>query len=581
MPSIRVLPDTVVNQIAAGEVVERPASVVKELVENSLDAGAHRVTVRLGDGGRDLVEVEDDGSGMDSDDALLALERHATSKVAAASDLEDLATLGFRGEALPSIAAVCLLELETAPADGPGHRVTVEFGRIRDVAPCTRPRGTRVNVRDLFARLPARRKFLRTGATELRHILATLTGLAFTHPETTFLVKQGNRTLLELPAVPDQARRLPDLVGADRARQATPVRRRAGELSLDGFLVPGRGTSDVILAVNGRVVKDRLLTGAANRALRDAGGGRPDDLFLALTLPVDRVDVNVHPTKAEVRFADPGRIFSAVTEAIAAARADTLGPTPIRRVVVPDHPRRRWPPSSQLPFDPPTWSQPRAADHPTDAAPSAFSGETVPSPPPVATGAAGSTHTHPWGRYLGQFRETYLLLEQENDLLLVDQHVAHERVLFERLLDQPGTGIAQPMLLPEVVELNPAQSAMVEELAHELAAIGLEVEPASGSTVRVLATPAALPPLPAAAMLAQLLADLTARTLPGDTARERLAAGLACQAAVKKSRPLDRREAEALLADLARCRDPHRCPHGRPIALSLPLTEIERRIGRR
>jgi len=574
VPSIRLLPDTVVNQIAAGEVVERPASVVKELVENSLDAGARRVMVHLGGGGRDLVEVEDDGSGMDADDALLALERHATSKVSAAEDLEKLSTLGFRGEALPSIAAVSLLELETAPADGAGHRVTVEFGRIRHVVPCARPRGTRVRVRDLFARLPARRKFLRTEATELRHILAMLTGLAFTHPTATFRVEQANRTLLDLPAVPDASRRLPDLIGADRARQAAPIRHHRGELSLEGFLVPGRGTAEVVLAVNGRVVKDRLLSGAANRALRNPSGGRPDDLFLALSLPVDRVDVNVHPTKAEVRFADPGLVFTTVTEAIAAARADTLGPAPIRRVFVPDHKDRTPRPGARLPFEPPGWPSPRTAEmRPLS--------EAFAAPQPVRDAGGVRAQPAPWGRYLGQYRDTYLLLERDDELLLVDQHVAHERVLFERLLNQGETGIAQPLLLPEVVELNPAQAALVEELAAELAAVGLEVEPASGNTVRVLATPAALPPLPAAVMLAQLLSDLSARTLPGETVRERLAAGLACQAAIKKNRALDSREAEALLADLARCRDPHRCPHGRPIALALPHAEIERRIGRR
>ncbi len=331
--NIRLLPDALIDQIAAGEVVERPASVVKELVENSLDADARSVRVELTAGGRDLVTVEDNGCGMDRDDALLALERHATSKITNAEDLARISTLGFRGEALPSIAAAAHLTLETAAADGEGSRVEVEFGRILGAAPCARPRGTRVVVRDLFTRLPARRKFLRTEGTELRHAVAILTGLAFTHPEVAFILEHGRRTLLHLPPVREPGQRLPDLVGAQRARDARPFRHAVGGLAVSGFLLPPSGAREIVIAVNGRVVRDRLLVGAVNRALRAPSGAIEADAYLHLTVPTGEVDVNVHPTKAEVRFLDPGRVTSVLTQALAAARVALHGPIEVRRVV--------------------------------------------------------------------------------------------------------------------------------------------------------------------------------------------------------------------------------------------------------
>ncbi len=568
VPRVHLLPDTLINQIAAGEVVERPASVVKELVENALDADARSIAVRLEAGGRDLVEVTDDGLGMGADDAVLALERHATSKISSLDDLAALRSLGFRGEALPSIAAASRLVLETAPENGAGTRVEVAFGRRIAVMPCARPRGTTVTVRDLFLELPARRKFLRAESTELRHAVGILSALAFTHPQVAFSLAHGGRIVLDLPPAPDAARRLPDLGGRERARGAAPVEHGAGPLRVAGFLLPARGTREVVVAVNGRVVRDRLLVGTVNRALTGASGRPEADAWLALELPASEVDVNVHPTKAEVRFAEPGRVLQVLTVALAQARTAWHQPVAVRRVVaVPSG-------ASSQPAMP--WGFASPAYRVPDFGPPLV-GEARPE-----TAAIPEQHPEtPLGRYVGQYRDTYLVLEDDEGLLLVDQHVAHERVLFERLLAAPQQVAVQRLLVPEVVELSVAGAALAAELAPELQRLGVEIEAASGRAIRVLGVPASLGGPPAGRLVEQTLADLAGGSVPGESVRERVAASLACQAAIKKNRPLSRAEAEQLLRELAATAERHRCPHGRPILLRLPHAEIERRIGRK
>ncbi|HHQ47346.1 MAG TPA: DNA mismatch repair endonuclease MutL, partial [Acidobacteria bacterium] len=344
MTRIRILPDQLVNRIAAGEVIERPASVVKELVENSLDAGASRIAVELAAGGRSLVRVEDDGSGMDADDALLALERHATSKISQPGDLERIATLGFRGEAIPSIAAVSRFTLTSSadPAEG-GVRIVVEGGRVLGVEGVARPRGTTVEVRDLFFNTPARRKFLHAPETELRHALETVTGAALARPDVGFTLRHGGRPLLEAPPAADVADRFRAL---DRRRVKGPVARfeeRAGAVRVSGLLSPGAGSGRAALTmlVNGRPVRDRLLVGAMLRVLREGGSGMAGArVVLMVELPPEEVDVNVHPAKAEVRFARARQVFGAVERALRRGVAAAQGRVEVRNVEIGEARRR-------------------------------------------------------------------------------------------------------------------------------------------------------------------------------------------------------------------------------------------------
>ncbi len=555
MGRIRLLPESVINQIAAGEVVERPASVVKELVENALDAQARSITVKLLAGGRELVSVEDDGVGMDAQDAMLALERHATSKIARAEDLSHLTTLGFRGEALPSIAAVSDFTLETAPAPGEGSRVRVRFGKMLGQEPCARPQGTKVTVEQLFARTPARRKFLRSEATELRYIVDLFQGFAFAYPQVAFTLWHGSRKLFHFSPVPHRSHRLSQILGAD---PKPPIIAQRGGIRLEAFLLPPTPARHVVVAVNQRLVKDRLLSATLSRLLRSVKGDWQADLFLHLEVPPQEVDFNVHPAKAELRFVNPGAITGFLAATLTAALAKQHGAEPVRLSSPPSHFSHQ----SSFRF--------AVAEHPL-AAELSPTNESLPVPQ-LAT---------PWGRYLGQYRQTYLLVENEEGLQLVDQHVAHERVLYERLLGNLGPSPAQSLLLPEILTVSPAVYALAAEHIHELGELGVQLELLSGNTLRVCALPQAVPAAQARDLVLGLLEDLAQDAFPGRSWKEKTAAFLACRAAIKKNTPLAALQAEQLLADLARCQDPYRCPHGRPVVLTLPHSEIERRIGRR
>lgn len=595
MPRIRVLPDDLVNRIAAGEVVERPAAVVKELVENSLDAGAGRVEVELSQGGRSLVRVDDDGCGMEPDDVLLALERHATSKISAAGDLERIATLGFRGEAIPSIAAVSRFRLTSCadPAQG-GARVVVEGGQIVAVEAAARARGTSVEVRDLFFNLPARRKFLHTAETELRHAQESLWVAAMARPEVGFALRHGSRVLLEVGAVADEAARLRDLmrprVSAVRRFAAAGPGVRAWGLLAEGG---GAGRPVLHLLVNRRPVRDRLLVAAVQRGLR-RGGTAGAGLRVAVFVEVEpgAVDVNVHPAKAEVRFARAGAVFAVVERAVADGVGAGQGTVAVGGVATWSRGVAETATSDRTAYDrsPAGVSTRRLFEHPV------FDGAegTRPATGTFRTGPrAGGGHPRsgppdtPLGRLIGQYRGSFLLVEDEHGLVIVDQHVAHERVLYERVRRRLGgePPPSQRLLEPILVEVDDALAGTLPRVAGLLSAVGLEVERFGPTTLRVEAVPVEVDGEAAAELVVEVLERATSLDLDPNGVLEALAheiaAGLSCRAAVKVNHILTVEEQRALISDLMATERPYRCPHGRPIVLRLSQEEMERRLGRR
>jgi DNA mismatch repair protein MutL len=591
VPQIRILPDLVANQIAAGEVVERPASVLKELVENALDAGAGRIEIAWEEGGKRFLSVADDGCGLGRDDLYLALERHATSKVRTSDDLGRLATFGFRGEALPSIASVTRLELQSAEADGQGHRLRCEFGVVKGVEPAPRARGTTVTVRDLFAQLPARRRFLKSTDTEHAHLWNAITRLALATPDVHWTVRSDRHAGLVLPTVAHAGARLAPLLG-EKFADLVPFRNGEAPWSLHGFVskpeISFRDRNHLYLFVNGRSVRDRLLLAALSEGWQGffAKGAYPAAV-LFLEVPPEAVDVNVHPTKAEVRFREPQRIFPWVAAATREAWDRLRGglasvlempPKPLEaefeleaRRPQGTHPRL-WEPSAigaaealATAFD--TRPLDRPYGHPRESA-RAAEGETASV------------------RYLGAFEHTYLLAEVrtagEPELWIVDQHVAHERVLFERLFLRRHQPAAQPLLPPRVVHLGPAARSRLEPFLEELGAVGVEVEAFGNDALVVRALPDFLVDRDPQALLEDLLARLEREgRVDLEVFRRDLNAELACRAAIKKHHVLPPELALRLIQDLLACEVPHTCPHGRPILKKLTLAELERSFGRR
>ena len=642
MARIQVLTDAVANKIAAGEVVERPASVVKELLENSLDAGAGRVEVEVESGGRKRICVTDDGSGMDPDDALQAFERHATSKIRRVEDLFAIGTLGFRGEALPSIAAVARLNLETKMAtEATGTRVEIWGGKLRDVRESARAGGTRVEVRDLFFNVPVRRKFLKSESTELGHIASLVTHYAIAHPDKSFLLKTASRTLVDVSAVRERRERVFQLLGSQLLEQLIEIplverrifdsRSPAGEtdepgeepspglIQLSGFVsrpeVQRLNRKQIFIFVNGRLVRNRLLLHSINQAYRNI---LPSGMFpvalVFLVVPAREVDVNVHPTKMEVRFRRTNFIHDfthdAVRQTLVAARP--IPHFPVKKsssafppggtrpdasgLAKPGRPNREPAGSFHLtsPADPSASARlPLEAaaalsvyspcqETPGTGVSGEISGSATDSLSPSSLEEEAPEGLNP----LGQVQDSFIVAENQTGLWIIDQHVAHERILFEQHLAKRSQNQveSQRLLLPIIVELTPRQQARFQDIASELQASGFEIEPFGRNTVAVKAVPAEVSADRVEKLLMEILGGVEDKEPEGEISlenlRNKIAASVACHAAIKVNMPLEIEKMEWLLRELLKTECPMSCPHGRPIILRYTLRDIRKAFKR-
>jgi len=568
---IHVLGDTLINRIAAGEVVERPASVVKELVENSLDAGATMIEVRLEGGGKRRIEIRDDGCGMDRDDALLAVERHATSKLAAAEDLDTIATLGFRGEALASIAAVSELTLQTSDGGERGTEVEVRGGRIAAVRERGLPRGTTVRIDRLFGNTPARRKFLRGDSTELSHCVRWLTRYALIHPERRFLVEHGTRKVLEAAATTGLEQRVAQIFGREFAEKLLPFELREGSAVARGFAgrpvdaLPRRTAQHFF--VNNRAVYDRVLAHGVSAAYGNTmPPGRHPAVFLFLDIPPGAVDVNVHPQKTEVRFRESSSVHDLVLRAVRSSLSGTeavpaLGE--LRPGILPRAAEVREGVSQYVAHPP---------------------GPTAPLVDSMQE--ADDETRHRRAVPLAQFRDSYIVAEDEQGLLLVDQHAAHERVLYEDYLaDAERNRVeTQRLMFPLTVEVAPEERAGLEEEAEELRRLGFSVEPFGGDAIRIDGIPAIAAGSDPESLLREILGEAArAQAVASDVPqiRRRLVTTAACHAAIKVNYRLTMESMQGLLDRLYGTQNPTTCPHGRPAIFRLSLEEIERAFRRR
>jgi DNA mismatch repair protein MutL len=656
MSRIRILPEEVANQIAAGEVVERPASVVKELVENALDAGAQSVRVEAESGGKRLIRVTDDGCGMNHDDALLAFERHATSKLRQADDLLAIATLGFRGEALPSIAAVSRLVLETCErregeAAGAGEGTRVEFagGRLLSVKPAGLPPGTTVTVADLFYNVPARRKFLKSETTELGHIASVVTHYALANPERAFTLRTPTQEIVSAPAVSTLAERVYQLFGRAALEELLemepaegPIRAaitepalEAGEsptLRVSGFIsrpeVQRPNRNGTYIFVNRRLVRDRLILHAVSEAYRNMiPAGVYPVVLLFLELAPEEVDVNVHPAKVEVRFRHANFVHDftrdALRQALARARpiaafpaaaggaAAEVGAAAVARAAsasrlpaaaesaegfqLMSEPVR--PEEQRFAFETAgsgagenaleAWRQLHGVDAGAGggAAAAAATCEELPASRTATAAASGATAASIANlKPLGQVSNSFIVAVNGEGLWIVDQHVAHERILFEKHLRERRAGYVtgQRLLVPIVVELAPRQAVIFEQIAEELRANGFDVDTIGPRSVAIQAAPAGIAAGDAERLLRQILdgVERENEAISMDSLQAKIAASTACQAAIKVNLPLDQAKMEWLLEELAKTDWPMSCPHGRPVVLRYSVREIEKAFKR-
>jgi DNA mismatch repair protein MutL len=616
---IQVLPAALANQIAAGEVVERPASVVKELVENALDAGARRVAVAIEQGGRALIRVEDDGEGMSPEDARLAVHRHATSKIRVAADLDGIRTLGFRGEALPSIASVSRFSLRTrARGSLTGVELRIDGGEMVGIHDIGAPEGTTIEVRDLFYNLPARRKFLKADSAEAAQVSRLMTQLALGAPTIGFQLSSGGRKLLDCPPAGEVAERFyqiyqarPDLV---------EVRREGGGLRVHGYIAPlaeqgpRRGPQNIY--VNGRIVRDKTIAHAIQAAYAVATvKERSPEVHLFIEMPPERVDVNVHPTKAEVRFLEQGLVHEVLRRALGDALG--AGPSPELRLQAPVAPIAL----PAMPLLPgvlrPDPSLHQASWRPVGSSSSSeppgraellgsSAGEGPPElgGPPRGAGLTAADALAAWEvaaalggqarpvtddailpmKPLGQFRHTYILAVDQDGIAIIDQHVAHERVLYERIYERLTSGRlqSQRMLTPLVFELDASQVAGIEAHMADLERLGFEVAPFGGKSVRVSAMPSLIGVQDVEPTLRALGQDLEGFDRAGrvDDVLKHIAATMACHAAVKANDPLPLEKMQFILDELHATAYSTVCPHGRPVMLRITRREIEKSFQR-
>jgi DNA mismatch repair protein MutL len=585
MSRIHRLPLHLANQIAAGEVVERPASVVKELVENALDAGARRIAVAIELGGKKSIRVEDDGEGMEPEDARLAIERHATSKISGPDDLAAILTLGFRGEALPSIASVSHFTLRTrARGSATGTEIRVNGGTVSSEREVGAPEGTCIEVDDLFYNLPARRKFLKSDTAEAAQISRLVTQMALGYPEVGFTLTSGGRRLLACPPAPGLGERFFQLFG--ERPDLIEVRKEAGGLVVHGYVAalgdqgPVRGPQNVF--VNRRIVKDRTIAHAIGEAYSVATiKERSPEVHLFIQIAPGRVDVNVHPTKAEVRFLEQSLIHEvlrrALGEALGQGRAPELQFTPF--APRPEEPRpmsipgvlagatvgSRWAPDL-LP-------RPEPSDPSAVATALAELGAAVPNTVEIRPMIP-----------LGQFRDTFIIAVDDEGVAIIDQHVAHERVLFERVMEKLTAGRleSQRLLTPILIEMSPAQRQALGQHTATLDRFGLEIEEFGGDSLRLSAVPAILDPRECESAIRALAEDLEGldRGSGVQEALRRIAATMACHAAVKANYPLTLEKMRFILEELRRTAYSSVCPHGRPVVLRLSRREIEKNFQR-
>ena len=603
--SIRRLPEKLVNRIAAGEVVERPAAALKELVENAIDAGSTRISVRIAEGGISRLEVEDDGCGMTAADMALALERHATSKLPDDA-IEDVTTLGFRGEALPSIASVARLTLESRVAGGDGWKRVVDNGALVGEGPAALGNGTRVMVEDLFARIPARRKFLRSGRSEYAACLDVVRRLAMARPDIGFVVEHDGRRVLDVQGGQDRLARVAALTQRELAANSIGVDIDRGEVHLGGVIsLPtyNRGIADhQYLFVNGRPVKDRLLVGALRGAYADLlARDRHPVVALFLDVPTSEVDVNVHPAKTEVRFRDPQLVRGMIVGGLRRA-LDEQGFRSVQRPA--EAALAAWQ-QEPVASPPPTLFAGSSSHSQTSATPMFGAGNVgttallhdriVDFAPPrdalpmgraePAIAPVPEAEAHPLGIARGQIARTYIVAEAEDGLVIVDQHAAHERLVLEQLRRGMGGQAvpAQGLLLPEVVELDEPACDRLEAAATQLAALGVEIERFGPAAVMVRATPAMLGAIDCQKLVTDIADDLAGydAALGLSEKLELVAATMACHGSVRAGRTLAVAEMNALLRQMEVTPHSGQCNHGRPTWVKLAMDDVEKLFGRK